>query len=234
MTTSTVAEAADGSLPMVRCPHCLDSFRWDEKEVFERSERGSYEPFAVDTITDPVKREERLHNAYVRCPNPSRDAKEHYLPASYVRFLPPLVIGLVGTGNSGKSTLLAAIVDEIDRGELSRYGFNVRPLVHELHQEFRRTRLEELISEGKALGLTKAAEENVEFADAFLLVKDEATQPVAFFDVSGESLGKVGPQTRFIQAVSALIFVVDPDRALSDGKHLSRKVPDEIRNRPAV
>ena len=213
--TPTASPVDNGSAATVRCPHCLDSFRWDEQTVYERTELGAYNQFAADLITDPVKREERLRDAYVRCPNPSGDAKaEHYLPLGYLRYLPPLVIGLVGTAAVGKSTLLAAMVNEIDRGGLIRYGFNVRPLVHERHMEFRRTRLERLMQTSKALNSTAPAAEGVEFADAFLLVKETAVQPVIFFDVGGESLADVGPTTRFIQAVGALIFVVDPDRAL--------------------
>jgi hypothetical protein len=110
--------------------------------------------------------------------------------------------------------MLAVMVNEIDRGGLNRFRFTARPLVRERHEEFRRTKLSDLILQGKRLEATAAAAEIVQFADAFLLVSETGVQPVVFFDVGGESLVDVGPATRFIQAVNALIFVVDPDRAL--------------------
>jgi hypothetical protein len=210
--TDSPAAAAGGGTPKVRCPTCLGSFQWDEQELFERTELGEFKSLDDSLAADDLKRQKQLRKAYIRCPNPDHDFPvEHYLPLRYLRYRPPLVIGLVGTKRVGKSTLLAAMIDEIDRDGLARYGFTVHPLVEELHEEFRKTRLEQLMKGGQSLDGTPAAEENVEFADAFLLTKESFVQPIAFFDVGGESLAR---EKRFFQAVNALIFVVDPDTAL--------------------
>jgi hypothetical protein len=210
---SSPAQASAASTPMVRCPYCLFQFRWDGHTLFRRTPEGDYVPLDVDQTADPIRREDRLREAYVHCPD-SSGVLAHYLPLDYLRYRQPLVIGLVGTAAAGKSTLLAVMVNEIDRGGLNRYQFTARPLVHERHEAFRHSRLKSLIQDGTTLGKTAPATENVEFADAFLLVRDTHVQPIVFFDVGGESLAEPGPATRFIQAVNALVFVVDPDRVL--------------------
>lgn len=53
------------------------------------------------------------------------------------------------------------------------------------------------------------------FVEALLLTgPDGVTRPVAFFDLSGEDLRRTDGVLRFMVGVDALIFVVDPLRAL--------------------
>jgi hypothetical protein len=202
-----------GNAPEIRCPFCLELFRWDGQGLHEWTEAEDYKPLDVSMIVDPVKQEDRLRNAFVVCPA-SEHGLQHFLPLDYMRYSPPLVIGLVGASSAGKSTMLAVMVNEIDRGGLNKFRFTARPLVRERHEEFRRTKLKELILDGKRLDRTAKAVGNVQFADAFLLVSESDMRPVVFFDVAGENLADPGPATRFLQAVNALIFVVDPDRVL--------------------
>jgi hypothetical protein len=205
---------ATAPVPTVRCYHCLDQFAWDQRTVYITDGAGDRQVVALDKITDPVKRDEALLNAWVLCPNQSGDFEgAHYLPLGYVRYLPPIVIGMVGRKDTGKSTLLATIVEEIVRGNLTRYGFTAQPLIHDLHPVFRQDR-NKFMNLGTALTASAPAEEQVGLAAAFLLTKGSVQRPIAFFDVGGESLGDSGPEIRFIQAVSALIFVIDPDQAL--------------------
>jgi hypothetical protein len=139
----------------------------------------------------------------------------------------------VGAHHAGKTTLLATIVDELGRGRLTPYGFTARPLVDSIHADFQQDSFNVLLGEGAALAATRPASEGVELADAFLLTKGSSQLPVAFFDVGGESLAEDDPAIRFIQAVSALIFVVDPDRALGrvDGSLDQRGLPSSIGDR---
>jgi hypothetical protein len=210
----------------------LHEFSWDGKSsLFTRDEQGIFKPLDISAITDASRREERLSRAYVRCPNPKEDPPEdtppeHHLPIDYMRYQEPLVIGFIGAVESGKSTLLAMMIDQLDGNKLLRYGFAVQPLVQEDHERFRDEHLRKLLR-GETLDRTRAAQEStIEFTDGFLLVHgDDIKKPVVFFDVGGEALGRVGTvrnpannrATRFLQAVSALIFVVDPEHLIGPG-----------------
>src|SRR5262249_30637982 len=144
------------SAPTVRCYHCLHVFAWDTKTIY-RPElgTGAWEMVSLADITDGVERDEALRNAYVRCPNPAIPAgAEHYLPLGYARYLPPLVIGLVGAKNVGKTTLLTTMVDEISRGRLTPYGFMARPLVDSVHADFQKDSFNVLLGKGTAVAAT--------------------------------------------------------------------------------
>lgn len=212
----------------VRCYYCLHEFSWDGKSsLYTRDEQNKYIELDVSAITDPIKREDRLRRAYVRCPNPKEDPPqdtppEHHLPIDYMRYRRPLVIGIVGAVAAGKSTLLAMMIDELEQNKLLPYGFAVQPLVQEDHERFREDYLDPLLLDWTPMEKTTIAQEStVDFTDGFLLVHgDDVQQPVVFFDVGGEALARVGSvrnpavksrATRFLQAVSALIFVVDPE-----------------------
>lgn len=198
--------SSSSAVPEVRCPQCLDMIRWDERTVY--TDNG---PVDLSLIADEVRREEAMYNAFVLCPNPSgASSSDHYLPLRYLRYQPPLVIGLVGRRATGKSTWLATMVDQIVKGGLKPYGIEARPLHRKQFEDYRKNRFERLLDDGEALPATPGAEENVEFTVAFLLTTDAGTRPVAFFDVGGESLAEDGKATRFLRAVGALMFVIDP------------------------
>lgn len=200
----------DPSASMVRCPQCLQQFRWNTTEVYNDSGRVD-----LSTIHDALRREEAMHNAFVRCPGPPAQEKfpEHYLPLRYVNYGDPLVIGLVGGLSSGKTTYLAMLVDQIDRGGLARYGIEATPLHQPKHDEYCAT-LSVLLAEGAPVPATPAADQHVQFAVGYLMTNRSGhARPVAFFDVGGESLANmVAGSTRFVRTVGALIFVVDPEQ----------------------
>jgi Double-GTPase 2 len=205
------------SPPGVRCPICLDLFEWSEDEPFftlTGDERWQEVDFS--RITDPVKYEERVRKAYRRCPNPSGDTSTHYLPAAYLRYEPPLVIGVVGETDSGKTHLLAAMVGEIERGGLRSFGLSTRAVDVQLHARFLDNNVRPLLDQGKELEHTKrrGEKDDVELADALLFVRAGRTKPVALFDVSGEDLERDVRATQFLAVVDGLIFVVDPARAV--------------------
>ncbi|MYV97713.1 hypothetical protein [Streptomyces sp. SID3343] len=203
--------AADPNRPEVRCPYCLDRVRWNEHELYERDARQRFERVDLSNITDPLKRHDRLRSTFMRCPNPSGDEKrEHYLPTNYMIHEPPLVIGLIGDGLSGKTHLLAAMIGEIEAGGLRAYGVNHTAVDIDQHQSYRSTRVEPL-QHGQMLATTVSSEGNlVQFADALLLRVGGRTRPIAFFDVSGEDLARGGREMQFLAAADAFVFVVDP------------------------
>jgi Double-GTPase 2 len=190
-------------------------FKPDLDHPYERDPSGDEKPLVIPPTVDPVQRAELMRSALVLCPSKKyREAGAHFLPIDFVQYKQPIVIGLVGMPNSGKSTLLARMIDEIDtKNALRDYGLRAKPLVQSKHEQFRKDYLDGLNKNGHTLKRTDLAVQGVDFVNGILLIKGEDTQqPVIFFDVGGESFTlSEDSLTRFIQAFTALIFVVDPD-----------------------
>jgi hypothetical protein len=214
----------------VQCPMCLESFVWQQAPLYERDgDLRRFKPFDPSSIGNDRRRADRLRSAFRMCPASLPD-KPHYLPDRYGLYAAPLVVGLVGTAEAGKSSLLVAMLREISQGHLQPYGFTATPLDDQRHWQFVDEVQGRLFRDGKALAMTRPAREFVEYADALLLSRDGLTRPVAFFDVGGESLQEHGAATQFLVAVDALIFVVDPDRALPRGPDAGAGDPDPDRS----
>src|SRR5262249_32107577 len=84
-----------GPARMVRCPTCMDTFNWIDTGVvwLYNDTKRQYEAIDISDL-EPVKQAATRRDGYYLCPNPSRDAPEHYLPASYATYDDPLVVGL--------------------------------------------------------------------------------------------------------------------------------------------
>jgi hypothetical protein len=201
----------------VRCPQCLEQFSWDANEIY--NEAGTTE---LSAINDSAKRADAMHDAYVKCPGPdaAEGFPEHYLPLRYVNFDEPLVIGLVGGFHTGKTTYFGMLIDQIDRGKLDRYGLMTKPLHQRKHDEYHTKVLSPLLKDYRSLAATAGASETLTYSAGYLMTNRAGrTRPVAFFDVGGESLSRmVNRNTRFIRAVGALIFIVDP-QAIDDSRN---------------
>ncbi|CAI7977799.1 MULTISPECIES: hypothetical protein [unclassified Parafrankia] len=225
----------------VRCPICLDVFDWDETDLFTFRD-GAYVPLDLSGVGDPVKRNDEMIGAYRRCPNPSADmAERHYLPISYASYGPPLVIGFIGRTESGKSHLLAAIVSEIERGGLGPLGFTAVPVDEEAHRAYWRQYVASLVDEGRAIEHTARVQSDamVTFTDALVVSDGRRQRAVAFFDVAGDDLVARTRSMRFVLALDALIFVVDPEYALrqnapSDGDATFETVMARLRAQPGL
>jgi hypothetical protein len=206
------AEAAKS----IRCPVCLDRFTWRENELWiPTGEIGVYEAVDLTAVNDPDKRNDIRRNCYQRCPNPSQDTDPHHLPASYLDFGAPLVIGLVGRSGSGKTHLLTAMIAELERGGLhAATGLTVRSMDLLLDRRFRTEHLNRLQRheelDGTRHGLSG-------FVNVLTLTSPSGTTPVTFFDISGEDFlreGDRGQAARFLIGVDALLFVETPEHAL--------------------
>jgi hypothetical protein len=174
---------------------------------------GKHRQIEVLAGMNEVKRRDVLRTAMLRCPNPSGDMVEHYLPLSYASYGEPLVVGLVGSTQSGKSHLLAAMIDGIQGGGLQPYGLKVDAVDIGLHQSYLNERVTPLFRDAQRIGGTR--EGIVTYADALLVTSPTGEKvPVAFFDVAGGDLLQTGQTARFIAGAGALIFVVDPVTAL--------------------
>jgi hypothetical protein len=141
---------------------------------------------------------------------------EHYLPAGYGHFGPPVILGFIGLTKSGKSHLLSAMIGEIERGGLEPYGIKNRPIDQAIHKTFLDTRVNPLLRENKVLPPT--SEDVINFADAFILTPaDGPERPVALFDVAGGNLTRVSDTQQFLEIADGLVFVVDPTQLRPDG-----------------
>ncbi len=225
----------------VRCPICLDVFDWEYSEPYAYR-NGTYVPLDVSDIGDDLKRNDEMIGAYRRCPNPSADMPErHYLPVAYASSGPPLVVGLIGRTDSGKSHLLATMISEIEQGGLSQLGLTSIPVDADQHQEFLRSRVAPLVEQAAVIPHTPRVQENdqVHFSDALLVGDTRQQRAVAFFDVAGEDLTRRTRSMRFVLALDALIFVVDPDKALrhagsTDGDNAFETVMARLRAQPGI
>jgi len=209
--------AARGSR-MVRCPICMDLTAWpDGRTAWRWDAKTSLYQLEDLSKLDPARRNDELRRSYQPCDNPSAtpDAPKHYLPATYGFFDDPLVVGLVGASQSGKSHLLTAMIREVMRGGLSPYGLVVEPLDFRRHDEFRRNHL---VPFERGEQLTGTGYGVTEYAESLVLRGPTGVHPLIFFDVAGEELqqpddrGRVG---RFLVAVNALLFVHAPEDALT-------------------
>ncbi|MFI0464547.1 hypothetical protein ACH347_10750 [Saccharopolyspora sp. 5N102] len=192
---------------LVRCPVCLDSYPppLPDDELWRHEDGG----FVKDDSSslDPQKRHFRSLSAYRRCPNPSDDVAEHFLPATYFDHGPPLVVALIGRPSAGKTHLLAAMLREVvDRGGLTPYGLTATALDLHRHDRYRKQVLE-TAERGERLpgtpeGLTDPAE-------ILLISGPGGSRPLVLFDVAGEDLQAVGDSrlARFLIGTGALIFV---------------------------
>jgi hypothetical protein len=193
----------------VRCPFCADEFTWPQSSeiyYYDEEERG-YRPKNISKM--PAARQAQMMvNGYQKCPHPSADMAEHFLPATYAFYPDPLVVGLIGASSAGKTHLLTAMIREAYRGGLAPYGIQTSALDFRRHSTFQSLFLKPLEG-GAALsgtrnGVTEAAD--------ILLVRGPNGQarPITFFDVAGEDLESthaLNPATRFLAAANAVIFV---------------------------
>lgn len=193
----------------VRCPICLDVFTWDQEDedLYRFSDDSSYWPLDIPPEVSAEKRESVRRLAHIRCPNPSGDRPTHYLPLLYTAYRPPIVIGMVGASLSGKTHLLAAMMGEIERDKLARYGLKADALDPVRHRNFIQQFTQPLMERARRLPGT--VEGVADFADALLISSAEDTWPVAFFDVGGEDLSRLKENTRFLSGLNALMFVAD-------------------------
>jgi hypothetical protein len=211
---SSKSETFSETGQVVTCPICLhDIHDWDALQQW-RWDADLEEFVKLSELAPDLNQTQRarmMRGAYVRCPTPRTDVLgEHYLPANYGRFGPPVLLGLIGMTRSGKSHLLASMVGAIERGELQEYGITSRPIDHATHQKFLAERVDPLLNGDRVLPGTQ--EGIVTFADAFLMSYEGGPErAVALFDVAGGDLARAGDTKYFLEIVDGLFFVIDAE-----------------------
>ena len=214
LATATSAPAGrPGDRPgkQVTCPICLTLIKdWDalKRSTWDRDLQTYHELTLPADISGPL-RVNLERGSVKRCPNPyGFNPIEHYLPADYGSFGPPVVLGFVGLTRAGKTHLLASMVGAIQT-ELRRYRIDCRALDRALHDRFVEERVRRLLKDNEVLPGTQ--EGILTFSDAFLMHQgDGIERPVVLFDVAGGDLVRVEQTKKFLDIADGLFFVVDP------------------------
>jgi hypothetical protein len=201
---------APSHAPEVTCPYCWNNVLWEDDQRVWLFRNDGHTPEEAD-ITDlaPAKQADLRRRGFRPCPNPSDDIGTHYLPATYGSYANPLPIAMIGAPESGKTHLLAAMVQAAHAGGLLPYGISVESLDTRRHSRFREDQIERLDA-GVALDSTNRGA--VGYTEMLVLrrIHDGATRAVTLFDVAGEDLrnadGRGSRSSRFLIGGPALIF----------------------------
>jgi len=202
----------------VTCPICLTLINdWDAlpRWQWDRAREVYTELRIPADVTGPLRTNLERGSAK-RCPNPYKfNPMDHYLPADYGSFGPPVVLGFVGLTKSGKTHLLTAMIGAMRAG-LRQYGIDCWALDRSLHHQFLENRVRPLLNDNKVLLGTQ--EGIVTFTDAFLMQPGKGQpRPVVLFDVAGGELTGVTGTKKFLDIADGLFFIVDPTQIGTGG-----------------
>ncbi len=198
------------------CPMCLSALDLDSPVLWrwDLLSAGYVELHVPADATGP-QRAHLERGAMIKCPDPAGFLGEHYLPAEYVRFGRPVVIGFIGVTTSGKTHLLSAMLGAIEGRGLADFRISSRPLDQAWHHRFMAKNVQPLLEEHKVLDRTE--EDVISFADAFLMGPAGGPErAVAMFDVAGGELSRektsVQGTKKFLEIADGLVFVADSGR----------------------
>ncbi|MGX7825420.1 hypothetical protein ACTG9Q_10030 [Actinokineospora sp. 24-640] len=206
----------------VTCPLCLDRFTWDESELLEYSAtEGKYNPAKLPAGGNAEKIRDARERLYVRCPNPSGDSENHYLPTQYADYDDPLVVATIGRPRSGKTHLVVAMIRELLGGTAAvENGLRAKAIDYYRHVVFKRDFLDPFEAGVQLAGTAHGLGTYL----AWLVVEHGSVKrPLVFFDVAGEdfrSPDENGRRTRFLLNAGALLFV-------EDAPHVVRNAAEE-------
>ncbi|WP_329341659.1 hypothetical protein OG866_37230 [Streptomyces sp. NBC_00663] len=202
------------TLGPVECPMCLRALNWDTAERVVLDASGGMLPEADLPTHSAAERDAQLARTYVVCPG-NDDVPQHELPYRYPLFgTEPVRIGLVGASSTGKSHLLAAMIDQARKSTvMARYGLRVEALDPQRYHLY----LNEVVApfiDGREELVATADRPELRYSTG-LVVTDEhsgRSHSVVFFDVAGGRLERPGRESDFLNRLSALLCVVDPTR----------------------
>ncbi|MGI5239555.1 hypothetical protein [Dactylosporangium sp. CA-139066] len=210
-------------LGRVMCPICLQWVHWSKAQRVEldveTQQRRPFRPRGADETREAFA--ERRLGAQRAC-TLMRDgvATTHYLPDRYGDYGDPIVIGLVGHRAAGKTLLLAAMVEALRSSlDLAELGLRVERLDEAIEHNYMTRFVEPFCHRREQLPLTQISPIAFSYVAKVYSAHAKRDFAVAFFDVAGEQLrrrrsGDRFLDTSFLSAVSALLFVVDPEKAL--------------------
>lgn len=201
----------------VVCPNCGRSVDWAAAEPVSIGDGGEPVPLRRDPRETDDSWNERLQTAYRTCSGLGRP-DSHLLPYDYDRYR-HVVIGMVGSSDAGKSTLLAAMIHRLCSGDpaFARLGLQVEPLDLASHRRYVTSTVDRLMRRQR-LSNTRANKQIVFRTVLKVTNREGGAFAVSFFDVAGEQLARSDPDVRFYATADALIFVVDSARLPRPGR----------------
>lgn len=193
----------------VPCPICLAELDWESlpPHSLDPASRRP-QPLDLAEARSPHQRRALLRSAVVACPSTAGIAP-HTLPYAYGQFGRPVIIGLVGQTDSGKTHLLSALVKALDEAEAYRtFGVQCIPVDQTRHRRVVDDIVRTLFAQHAELPPT--GEGRTSFTDAFRFTRDHWSRTVAIFDVAGGDLQSVEVEKRFLHLADGLLFAADP------------------------
>ncbi|MGC0333441.1 hypothetical protein RKD23_006431 [Streptomyces sp. SAI-170] len=199
---------------VVECPMCLRDLAWDTADRVVLDEARGMVPESELTPEGSEARNAQLARTYVVCPG-NDDVPQHEIPYRYPSFgTEPVRVGLVGASTTGKSHLLAAMIDQARKPTvMARYGLRVEAL-DPLHYHRYLTETVTPFIDGRQELRATVDRPDARYSTG-MVVTDERTgrsHSVIFFDVAGGRLERTGRDMDFLNRLNALLCVVDPTR----------------------
>jgi hypothetical protein len=195
----------------IECPICLHMVDWGRAPLVTLDDDLSARPLADVRGESQAGQRMRVQTAYRACEG---QQSVHYLPNAYGDYYENrIIVGVIGDTAAGKTHLLAAMIGQFMRGtRLRPLGLQVDALDLRIHRQYLTDVIEPFLDRHQVLPHTPMGRA-LSITDALLVtsLQDDRHHPVAFFDVAGEELARADPEgKRFLGAVNALLFVVDP------------------------
>ncbi|MET9732502.1 hypothetical protein ABZZ79_18195 [Streptomyces sp. NPDC006458] len=199
---------------VVECPMCLTDLDWYAADRVVLDETRGMVAEAERTPGGREARNAQLARTYVVCPG-NDDVPRHEIPYRYPAFgTEPVRIGLVGASSTGKSHLLAAMIDQARKPTvMARHGLRVEALDPLHYHRYLNEVVTPFIDSRQEL-LPTANRPDPRYSTG-MVVTDEHTgrsHSVIFFDVAGGRLERTGRDMDFLNRLNALLCVVDPTR----------------------
>ena len=146
----------------------------------------------------------------------------------------PLMIAVVGEKNSGKSHMIAVLIDELKRRCGNAFGFTLMPLSEATASRYNRDFYEPLFNNGEVLRKTDSAETDWTRAEPLVYRlqfmprggQRGAVATISFFDAPGEDLQAddvVSRLSKYVYHSDGLILLVDTESFPQEHARVQRK-----------
>jgi hypothetical protein len=213
----------------------LEELDWDSLEKLTRDPTtGAMRPLDLPPYLSENQRRALEQSAEVRCPfrAPGPGITGHTLPYEYGRHGRPVILGLVGQTDSGKTHLLSTLVKALDESEVTRYveaatlpladalagrvgaaqaRKNYEVGCYPVDRQRHRVVLDDLVRSlfARRIELAPTVASFTSFTDAFVISQGGRSRTVAIFDVAGGVLADVQAEKRFLFLADGLLFTAD-------------------------
>lgn len=211
------------------CPQCIQEFYPGDcdivstttidsttktNKVLKKAPRSGWQQHLSRINPERIHHDLVLDLACRKCPHCG------YLLPSNIELVENINIAIVGDLHSGKSHYIAALIHQIQRGELQRTNRFARfaCLTQKVEQDYRRDVIRPLFEEKKSPAPTQAATGLIEPLIYELVMSPSPGYPtrrinLMLYDASGEDLAvreRMVMVARYVLNANAIIFLADP------------------------